>query len=77
MVREVDETCSGLNCGPKIYVHQESQNVTLFGIRVIVDQGCQTHFHQEPHQPRGCLQRAEIVLGLYKCSWNCINVTTP
>ena len=22
-------------------------------------QGCQTHFHQGPHQPRGCLQRAE------------------
>ena len=32
------------------------------------DQGCQTHFHWEPHQPRGCLQRAEIIVGLYKCN---------
>ena len=22
-------------------------------------QGCQTHFHRGPHQPRGCLQRVE------------------
>ena len=24
-----------------------------------LEQGCQTHFHWRPHQPRGCLQRAE------------------
>ena len=24
-----------------------------------VEQGCQTHFHQGPHQPHSCLQRAE------------------
>ena len=23
-------------------------------------QGCQTHFHRGPHQPRGCLQKAEF-----------------
>ena len=25
----------------------------------LIKQGCQTHFHREQHQPRGCLQRAE------------------
>ena len=25
----------------------------------LLDQGCQTHFHQGPHQPHSCLQRAE------------------
>ena len=24
-----------------------------------LEQGCQAHFHQGPHQPHGCLQRAE------------------
>ena len=31
-------------------------------------QGCQTHFHEGPHPPRGCLQRAKYNLVLYKCS---------
>ena len=35
-----------------------------------LEQGCHTHFHQEPHQPRGCLQRADIILGLYKCNYS-------
>ena len=26
---------------------------------ITVKQGCQTHFHWEPHQPLSCLQRAE------------------
>ena len=34
------------------------------------EQGCQTHFHWGPHQPHGCLQRAEIILGLYKCNYS-------
>ena len=29
------------------------------GFVYALEQGCQTHFHQGPHQPRGCLQRAE------------------
>ena len=35
-------------------------------------QGCETHFHSGggTHQLRGCLQRAEIILGLYKCSYS-------
>ena len=32
--------------------------------------GCQTHFHGGSHQPRGCLQRAEIILGLSKCNYS-------
>ena len=32
--------------------HKEAQNNR-------VEQGCQTHFHRRPHQPRSCLQRAE------------------
>ena len=31
--------------------------------------GCQTHFHRGPHQPRGCLQRVKIILGLHKCNY--------
>ena len=27
--------------------------------QIHLEQGYQTHFHQGPHQPRGCLQRAE------------------
>ena len=26
---------------------------------IFLGQGCQTHFHQGPHQPPGCLQGAE------------------
>ena len=28
-------------------------------ICICLSQGCQTHFHQGPHQPPGCLQRAK------------------
>ena len=35
-----------------------------------LEQGCQTHFHQGPHQPHGCLQRSKIILGLYKCNYS-------
>ena len=28
-------------------------------------QGCHTHFHQGPHQPRHCLQRAECNSGIW------------
>ena len=35
-----------------------------------LDQGCQTYFHQGPLWPGGCLQRAEIILGLYKCHYS-------
>ena len=51
----------------------------LFGLKCVIigqkkkiclEQGCQTHFHRESHQPRGWLQRAEIILGLYKCNFS-------
>ena len=29
----------------------------------LLKQAGQTHFHQEPHQPRGCLQRVECNFG--------------
>ena len=29
------------------------------GLDEWLGQGCQTHFHRGPHQPHGCLQRAE------------------
>ena len=32
-----------------------------------LEQGCQTHFHPGPHQPRGCPQRA-------KCNFNSLTV---
>ena len=35
-----------------------------------VGQGCQTHCYRGPHQPRSCLQRAEIILGLYKYNYS-------
>ena len=38
----------------------------------MVMQGCQTHFHWGPHQPCSCLQRAEIILGPYKCNYSLI-----
>ena len=37
---------------------------------VLLAQGCQSHFHRGPHQPHGCLQRAEIIVGLYKCNYS-------
>ena len=33
-------------------------------------QGCQTHFHQGPHQPRSCLQGAKCTLILGLCKRN-------
>ena len=35
-----------------------------------LEQGCQTYFPQGPHRPRCCFQRAEIILGLYKCNYS-------
>ena len=35
-----------------------------------IEQGCQTHFCRGPHQLCSCLQRAEIILGLYKCNYS-------
>ena len=35
-----------------------------------LEQGCQTQFHQGPRQPRGCFQRAEIILRLHKCNYS-------
>ena len=35
-----------------------------------IAQGYQTHFHRGPHQPRGCLKRANVILGLYKCNYS-------
>ena len=32
--------------------------------------GCQTHFHQGPHQPCGCLQTAECKFRMYKCNYS-------
>ena len=37
----------------------EARLLTLDPCRKGLRQGCQTHFHRGPHQPRGCLQRAE------------------
>ena len=34
-----------------------------------LDQGCQTHFHWGPHQPRSCFKGPNIILGLYKCNY--------
>ena len=30
------------------------------------EQGCQTHVHQGPHQPRDCFKGPNVILGLYK-----------
>ena len=35
----------------------------------LLDRGCQTHCHRGPHQPRGCLRRAEIILGPCTCNY--------
>ena len=44
-------------------------NDQVLGIVVVLEQGCETHFHWGPHQPHDCLQRAEIILGQYKCNY--------
>ena len=36
----------------------------------LIEQQYQTHFHCGPHQPHSCLQRAKIILGLYKCKYS-------
>ena len=61
-------------------VHSQGQT------QILLEQGCQTHFHQGPHQPRGCLPRVNVILGLCKCncslaigkelSWHCCPVET-
>ena len=33
-------------------------------------QGCQTHSHWGPHQPRGAFKRPSAILGLYKCNYS-------
>ena len=35
-----------------------------------LEQDYKIHFHQGPHQPRGCLQRAECNLGLHECNYS-------
>ena len=51
--------------GPLVVLPELSCSFTLTlirGMAILRDtprQGCQTHFHRGPHQPRGCLQRAE------------------
>ena len=45
----------------------ESEFIGVGDILDALEQGCQTHFHQGPHQPRGCLQRAE-------CNFNSFTV---
>ena len=42
-------------------------NTRLSFERDVLEQGWQTHFHQAPHQPDGCLQRAE-------CNFNSLTV---
>ena len=37
---------------------------------LVLSQRCQTHFHQGPHQSHSCLQRTEIILGLYKHNYS-------
>ena len=37
---------------------------------VSLKQGYQSNFQRGPHQLRGCLQRTEIILGLYKCNYS-------
>ena len=44
---------------------------SIFQMEVLV-QGYQTHFYWGPHQARGCLQRAKIILRLYKCNYSLI-----
>ena len=62
-------------------IHLNLQEMRYQGMQLLQDhcsnfclsdalgQGCESHFHQRPHQPRGCLQRAECNLGL--CTCNC------
>ena len=38
--------------------------------QITLQQECQSHIHQGPHQPRGCLQSAKIISGLYKCNFS-------
>ena len=47
----------------EMQIHKRKHNIDL-------EQGCQTHFPQGPHQPRSCLQGAKIILGLFKCNYS-------
>ena len=40
------------------------------GLRISKTGVSQTHFQQGPHEPCGCLQKAEIILGLCKCNFS-------
>ena len=58
---------AGMDAGPEenLEEHQSSERwscgkgLTPEDQTSANNQGCQTRFHQGPHQPRGCLQRAE------------------
>ena len=51
------------------YGHKTEEEVKAMKSEIMenVKQGCQTHFHQGPHQPHSCLQRAE-------CNFNSLTV---
>ena len=52
------DICNGTNnktSKMKNKIINEKRNLGLY----FLVQGCQTHFHGGPHQPHGCLQRAE------------------
>ena len=50
-------------------IHLETE---AWKVKHPLKQGCQTHFHWGPHQPHGCLQKAKIILGLYKYNYSLI-----
>ena len=41
-----------------IRMHKELTGYTQAEMKVTLSQGCQTHFHQGPHQPPSCIQTA-------------------
>ena len=46
----------------KTFFGKTLKPISHFGgtiLRHFLEQGCQTHFHQGPHQPGGCLQRTK------------------
>ena len=58
-----DEAVVGTMCRQDCTGREENETLRLDQIMGVaeypVGQGCQTHFHRGPCQPRGCLQRAE------------------
>ena len=50
-------------------VTPEGLNGTVSATKRQTGPGRQAPVHQGPHQPRGCPERAEIILGLYKCNY--------